>query len=48
MNVKLSDQTEFYLKTPQEMSRHEILELEKELKGIDGDLDSLQEKDYIV
>jgi ribosomal protein L28 len=35
VNVKLSDHSEFYLKTPQEMSRHEILDLERELKALD-------------
>ena len=35
VNAKLTDHSEFYIKTPQEMSRHEILELEKELKSLD-------------
>lgn len=34
VNIQLKDQTEYYIKTPQEMSRHEILELEKELRDI--------------
>jgi len=44
MHVRLTDTTEFYLKTPQEMSRHEILELEQELKSLD-DPDEINKED---
>lgn len=47
MHVKLMDHSAYYVKTPQEMSRHEILELEHELKMMDEpESDVKEEQDY--
>jgi hypothetical protein len=44
-HVKLQDHSQFYMKTPQEMSRHEIMELEKELKALDDPSDVMDMED---
>ena len=36
-HVRMRDHSEFYIKTPQEMSRYEIAELERELKTLEED-----------
>ena len=36
-HVRMRDHSEFYIKTPQEMSRYEIAELERELKSLEED-----------
>lgn len=41
MNIRLNvDETEFYIKTPQEMSRLEIAELEREIKALDDPVET--------
>ncbi len=41
MNTRLNvDETEFYIKTPQEMSRLEIAELEREIKALDDPVET--------